>query len=556
MNQLVAGASRTHPSGTAGRREWVALSVLCLPLMIVSMDVSVLFFAAPFIAEDLRPSAVEQLWIFDIYGFVLAGLLLTMGAVGDRIGRRRLLMLGAAGFGLSSLLAAFAPSAPVLILARAVLGVAGSTLMPSTLALIRTMFPDAKQRVKAMSVWSAVMASGVTIGPVISGLLLENFFWGSVFLINIPAMVLLLIVAPTLLPESKSSARPRIDWISSVLVLASILPVTYGVKTIAEDGWAPRPEAILAAGIVFGILFTARQLRLKHPLIDIRALLERHVGGSILVNLIGTFSLMASSVVITQFLQSVLGLDPLVAALWSVLPAIAVGGAAPLAAKLSLRLGRPRVMAGGFLVAAAGFGVLTQVRLHGFVPLAVALTGAGLVAAGIVSVMTLVADYVLGVAPADRAGAVGGLIETSSELGGAFGIAILGSVLAAAYRTSVSSLLPAGLPAGVTSQAQQTIAGAAAVALGLPAGTGRQVVEASRAAFVTAMHTTSAAAAIILVLTSALTLILLRGPAAGTGAPGPGITPARNDHRAGGGKGVIGRAGTERRAGTDRTRSR
>ena len=273
MNQLVAGASRTHPSGTAGRREWVALSVLCLPLMIVSMDVSVLFFAAPFIAEDLRPSAVEQLWIFDIYGFVLAGLLLTMGAVGDRIGRRRLLMLGAAGFGLSSLLAAFAPSAPVLILARAVLGVAGSTLMPSTLALIRTMFPDAKQRVKAMSVWSAVMASGVTIGPVISGLLLENFFWGSVFLINIPAMVLLLIVAPTLLPESKSSVRPRIDWISSVLVLASILPVTYGVKTIAEDGWAPRPEAILAAGIVFGILFTARQLRLKHPLIDIRALL-------------------------------------------------------------------------------------------------------------------------------------------------------------------------------------------------------------------------------------------------------------------------------------------
>src|SRR6266567_5482695 len=394
MNQLVAGASRTHPSGTAGRREWVALSVLCLPLMIVSMDVSVLFFAAPFIAEDLRPSAVGQLWIFDIYGFVLAGMLLTMGAVGDRIGRRRLLMLGAAGFGLNSLLAAFAPSAPVLILARAVLGVAGSTLMPSTLALIRTMFPDAKQRVKAMSVWSAVMASGVTIGPVISGLLLENFFWGSVFLINIPAMVLLLIVAPTLLPESKSSARPRIDWISSVLVLASILPVTYGVKTIAEDGWAPRPEAILAAGIVFGILFTARQLRLKHPLIDIRALLERHVGGSILVNLIGTFSLMASSVVITQFLQSVLGLDPLVAALWSVLPAIAVGGAAPLAAKLSLRLGRPRVMAGGFLVAAAGFGVLAQVRLHGFVPLAVALAGAGLVAAGIVSIMTLVADYV------------------------------------------------------------------------------------------------------------------------------------------------------------------
>jgi len=519
MNQLVSGASSTHPSGTAGRREWVALSVLCLPLMIVSMDVSVLFFAAPFIAEDLHPSAVQQLWIFDIYGFVLAGLLLTMGAVGDRVGRRRLLMIGAVGFALSSLLAAFAPSASVLILARAVLGVAGSTLMPSTLALIRTMFPDSAQRVKAMSVWSAVMASGVTIGPVISGLLLDTYAWGSVFLINIPAMVLLLIVAPTLLPESKSSVRPRIDWVSSVLVLASILPVTYGVKTLAENGWALRPEAILAAGIVVGIVFTARQLRLEHPLIDIRALLERHVGGSILVNLIGTFSLMASSVVITQFLQSVLGLDPLVAALWSVLPAVGVGGAAPLAAKLSLGFGRPRVMVGGFLVAAIGFGVLTQVRLHGFAPLAVALVGAGLVAAGIVSIMTLVADYVLGVAPADRAGAVGGLIETSSELGGAFGIAILGSVLAAAYRTSATSLLPTGLPEGVAAQARQTIAGASAVAQGMPADLGRRVVDASRAAFVTAMHTASAVAAVILVLTSVLTLILLRGRPQATAAP-------------------------------------
>jgi DHA2 family multidrug resistance protein-like MFS transporter len=521
--------STTHPSGTAGRREWTALGVLCLPLMVVSMDVSVLFFAAPFIAKDLHPSAVEQLWIFDIYGFVLAGLLLTMGAVGDRIGRRRLLMIGAVGFALSSLLAAFAPSAGVLILARAVLGIAGSTLMPSTLALIRTMFPDPAQRIKAMSVWSAVMASGVTIGPVISGLLLDSYSWGSVFLINIPAMALLLIIAPTLLPESKSAAPTPIDWLSGLLALASILPVTYGVKTLAENGWALRPELILAAGIVIGIAFTARQLRLEHPLIDIRALLERHVGGSILVNLIGSFALMASSVVITQFLQSVLGLDPLIAAFWSVLPAVGVGAAAPLAAKLSLMYGRPRVMVGGFVVAALGFGVLTQVQLDGFAPLAVALVGAGLVAAGIVCVMTLVADYVLGVAPADRAGAVGGLIETSSELGGALGIALLGSVLAAAYKASATTLLPAGLPASVTDPARQTIAGASAAAQGLPAGVAHQVVHASREAFVTAMHTTSAVAVAVLVLTSVLTLFLLRGrqaPAATEVAPQAELVPA------------------------------
>jgi DHA2 family multidrug resistance protein-like MFS transporter len=228
-----------------------------------------------------------------------------------------------------------------------------------------------------------------------------------------------------------------------------------------------------------------------------------------------SFALMASSVVITQFLQSVLGLDPLVAALWSVLPAVGVGAAAPLAAHLSPVLGRPRVMAGGFVLGAAGFGVLLGVRLDGFMPLAVALIGAGLVAAGIVSVMTLVADYVLGVAPADRAGAVGGLIETSSELGGALGIALLGSVLAAAYQGAATTLLPAGLPTGVSGPASQTIAGASAAAQSLPAGAAHQVVHASRAAFVTAMHTTSAVAAVILAIAAVLTLVLLRVPAPG-----------------------------------------
>jgi DHA2 family multidrug resistance protein-like MFS transporter len=514
---------------TATRREWIALGVLCLPLLVVSMDVSVLFFAAPFIAADLHPSAVQQLWIFDIYGFVLAGLLLTMGALGDRIGRRRLLMIGAVGFALSSLLAAFAPTAGVLILARAVLGIAGSTLMPSTLALIRTMFPDPAQRIKAMSIWSAVMASGVTAGPVISGLLLDSFWWGSVFLINIPAMALLLIIAPALLPESRSATPAPVDWLSSLMALASILPVTYGVKSVAENGWTTRPALILATGLVVGVAFTARQLRLDHPLIDVRTLGQRLVGGSILVNLIGTFALMASSVVITQFLQSVLGLGPLVAALWSVLPAVGVGAAAPLAAKLSPVYGRPRVMAGGFVLGAVGFGVLIQVRLDGFAPLAVALVGAGLVAAGIVSVMTLVADYVLGVAPADRAGVVGGLIETSSELGGALGIALLGSVLAAAYKGAATTLLPAGLPADVTGPARQTIAGASAAAQSLPAGTAHQVVHASRAAFVSAMHTTSAVAAVILVLAAVLTLVLLRGPAStAPDVPAPGRPASLN----------------------------
>jgi DHA2 family multidrug resistance protein-like MFS transporter len=360
-----------------------------------------------------------------------------------------------------------------------------------------------------MSIWTAVMAGGVTVGPVVSGLLLDTFFWGSVFLINIPAMVLLLIMAPLQLPESGGAAAGPVDWLSSLMALASILPVTYGVKGLAENGWAIHPALALAAGVVTGAAFTVRQLRLDHPLIDVRALGQRLIGGSILVNLIGTFALMGSSVVITQFLQSVLGLDPLVAALWSVLPAVGVGAAAPLAAKFSSKVGRPRVLAAGLVLSAAGFGVLTEVRLTGFSPLTMALVGSGLVAAGIVSVMTLIADYVLGFASAERAGAVGGLIETSSELGGALGIAVLGSVLAAAYKSAATTLLPAG----VTGAAQQTIAGASLVAQSLPAADADRVLHASRAAFVTAMQTTSAVAAVILLITSVLTLVLLRGPA-------------------------------------------
>ncbi|WP_168735401.1 MFS transporter [Cohnella fermenti] len=494
----------------AGRKEWIALCILCLPLMVVSMDVSVLFFAAPSIAADLQPTANEQLWIFDIYGFILAGLLLTMGAIGDRIGRRRLLIIGSIGFALSSLLAAYAHTAATLILARGILGIAGSTLMPSTLALVRTMFQDQAQRTKAMSVWSAVMASGVSVGPIIGGLLLNSFSWGSVFLINIPAMALLLIIAPFLLPESRSSVRSRIDILSSLLALAAILPVTYGIKTLAEDGWAIVPAVLLAAGLLVGVFFVRRQLGISNPLIDIRALKDRRTGGSILVNLIAMFALMASALINTQFLQSVLGYSPLVASLWSVLPSAAVGAAAPVAAKLSLTLGRPRVMAGGFILSAIGFGILTQVRLDGFSPLTVVLVGAGLVAAGIVSVITLVTDYVVGVAPADRAGAVGGLLETSSELGGAFGIALLGCVLAAAYRHAAIPRLPAELAPDAAHAAGQTIAGAAVVAQQLPAAARAQVIDASREAFMTAMHVTCLVSGIILLLATATTVVLLR----------------------------------------------
>src|SRR5260370_7597757 len=209
-----------HPAhAQAGRKEWTGLAVLLLPLLLVTMDVSVLYFAVPFISRDLQPSSTEQLWIFEVYGFVLAGLLITMGSLGDRIGRRRLLLMGAAAFSLASLGAAYSHTAGQLIAARAVLGIAGATLMPSTLALIRNMFHDEKQRRTAIAIWTAATMSGIALGPVLSGLLLNHFWWGSAFLINVPFLIMLLALSPVLAPAFLSPQPARFDLAGSWLSL-------------------------------------------------------------------------------------------------------------------------------------------------------------------------------------------------------------------------------------------------------------------------------------------------------------------------------------------------
>lgn len=291
----------------AGRREWIGFGVLMLPLLLVSMDVSVLYFAVPFLSAELRPTSTEQLWIFDIYGFVLAGLLITMGALGDRIGRRRLLLAGAVAFGAASVLAAYADSAGTLIAARAVLGVGGATLMPSTLALVRNMFHDEKQRGTAIAIWTAALTGGIAIGPVLSGILLEHFWWGSIFLINLPAMVLLLLLAPLLVPEFRNPRAGRFDLLSSVLSLAALLPVIYGIKELAREGWSAVPASAVAAGLLVAVVFVRRQRRLAYPMVDLALVRRRAVGAALGVNLVAMFAMVGFAIFTTQHLQSVLG---------------------------------------------------------------------------------------------------------------------------------------------------------------------------------------------------------------------------------------------------------
>jgi DHA2 family multidrug resistance protein-like MFS transporter len=504
----------------AGRREWVALCVLLLPLLLVSMDVSVLYFAVPFISRDLAPTSTEQLWIFDIYGFVLAGLLLTMGVLGDRIGRRRLLTLGATAFGLASAAAAYAPSAGMLILARALLGIGGATLMPSTLGLIRNMFHDDKQRGTAVAIWSAAVTGGVALGPVLSGLLLDHFWWGSVFLVNPPAMVMLLVLAPILVPEFRDPNPGRFDLAGSALSLGAVLPVIYGLKKIAADGPGVFPVLSLIAGLALGAVFVRRQRTRPDPMIDLRLFRRRAFSGSIVTNLVAAFAMMGSAIFTTQYLQSVLGLSPLTAALWSVVPSVGVAVAAPVASALAQRTDRAYVISGGFVVAALGFAGLSQIRSDS--RLWAVLTAAGVLACGIVTVMTLVTDMVLGAVPPERAGSASALAECATEFGGAFGMAVLGSVGTAVYRHEIGGSMPAGLPPGTLATARETLGGATVMAGRLPGQTGDAVLHAARQAFTDGMNAAAIAAAVIMGGAAVLAAVLLRRAAAPVPAGQPG----------------------------------
>ena len=495
------------PGPRAGRKEWTALGVLMLPLALVSMDVSVLYFAIPYISQDLAPSATQQLWVLDMYGFVLAGLLIPMGALGDRVGRRKLVLAGAALFAVASAAAAYAHTAELLIAARALLGVGGAALMPSTLGVIRNLFHDDRQRGRAVGLWTAVMTAGISLGPVVSGLLLEHFWWGSVFLINVPAMALLLVLVPFLVPESRPARNARFDPLSAALSLGSLLLVIYGIKEWARHGYAPLPALAVGAGLVLGAVFVRRQRRVPHPMVDLGLLGRRTFGGPVLANLLAMFATVGMAVFVTQYLQSVLGLSPFRAALWSLVPSAGVAVAAPAGAALAQRVDRAYVMGGGFLLSASGFLWLSQVRTDS--ALWFVLAAASVYAGGLVAAMTLANELALGAAPPERAGSAAAVLESGQELGGALGMAVLGSVGAAAYSRGMADALPSGVPQA--DAVRETLGGATAVAAHLPRASADAVLAAARDAFTHGMSIAAVGAAAVMAGAGLLSLTWLRG---------------------------------------------
>ncbi|WP_405438286.1 MFS transporter [Streptomyces avidinii] len=511
----------TTPAATAqlaGRREWTAFTVLLLPLLLVSMDVSVLYFAIPAITDQLDPSSTQQLWIFDSYAFALSGLLITMGSLGDRIGRRKLLLIGATAFGLASIGAGCATSAEMLIAARVLLGIGGATLMPSTLALVRNLFQDDRQRGRAIAIWSGAMTGGIALGSVLSGVLLNHFYWGSVFLINVPAMLLLLLLVPVLVPEFKDPAPGRFDLLSVPLSMAAVLPVVYGLKEIAAEGFEPLYAVCVAVGLAFGYAFVRRQRSREDAMVSRALFRGRGFGAGIGLNTVAAFAMMGSAYFTTQYLQSVLGMGTLEAALWSLAPSVVIGAAAPVSAALAQKVDRAHVIAGGFVLAAAGFVLISLVDTDS---LWLILTGAGVLASGIVTVLSLISDMALGSAPAEKAGSAASLLETGTEFGGALGMAVLGSLGTAVYRSDLAGAEPA---------VRETLGGAVATAHHLGGPAGEQVLALAREAFVHGMQYAAWGGTALLLAAALLASALLRGteasaPPAAEPAAGAGDRP-------------------------------
>jgi MFS transporter, DHA2 family, multidrug resistance protein len=494
----------------AGRREWIGLAVLALACLLYAMDLTVLHLAVPSLSAELQPSSAQLLWITDIYGFMVAGFLVTMGTLGDRIGRRRLLLLGAAAFGVVSILAALSTSPGQLIAARALLGIAGATLAPSTLSLIFSMFTDPRQRSTAIGIWITSFSAGGAIGPVLGGVLLERFWWGSVFLLALPVMALLLVLGPRVLPEYRDPNAGRLDLVSAAMSLVAVLAVVFGLKLVAQDGISGLAIAAVLVGLAVAVVFARRQLTLADPMIDLRLFRSSAFNASLATNLLGIFIVVGYFLFVAQYLQLVLGLSPLQAGLWSLPSAGGFIVSSNLAPRILRRVRPAYVIGAGLGLAAVGLAVLTQVGGSRDADLAI-LAGASLVVSlGLAPVFTATTDLIVSSAPPERAGAASGISETGAELGGALGIAILGSIGVAIYRGALADALPAGVPDEAAAVARDTLGGAVGVAAKLPEELGTALLVAAREAFTQGMQLTVTLSAAVAAGIAVVATVLLR----------------------------------------------
>lgn len=479
----------------AGRREWIGLAVLALPALLVSMDTTVMYLAVPALSAALKPNSVELLWISDSFGFLEAGFLITMGTLGDRVGRRRLLLAGGVAFSVASVIAAFAPSALLLILSRGLLGIAGATLLPSTLSIIRHLFHDERQRTAAFGIYTTCFSAGTMLGPLVGGVLLGRFWWGAVFLIPVPLMLLLLAMGSRLLPEFREEKPAPMDLVSTALLVGSVLSCIYGIKQISAGGVELLPAAFIVLGLLLGGVFWSRQRTESYPLINLRLFHSLRFNVALTALLFSLFGWAGMYLFVGQYLQLVLGLDPVKAGLLT-MPGAAGGLVFCMSTPLAVRLiRRGPLMAIGLLIMVIGLGLLSFIGLHGLPELIVSEV---LLSGGCGVVVTIGIDMVVAAAPPENAGAAAGISETSTTLGGALGIAILGSIWTANYRSRMDFGVPTGIPEELKEAARNTLGAAISAAGRLGGPLDAVLIGSARNAFVQSLNITSTVCGVVI----------------------------------------------------------
>ncbi|MEU2792999.1 MFS transporter [Streptomyces sp. NPDC007100] len=504
-SERTAGVPR-HGGGGAGR--WTVLVVLCVSLLFVALDTTILYVAVPSVTEDLRPGPVELLWIVDIYPLIAASLLILFGTLGDRVGRRRILLLGYGLFGAASAAAALAPNPQTLMIARALLGIGGAMIMPATLSILRQVFPDRRERAVAIGVWSAVAAVGAAVGPVLGGFLVENFWWGSVFLINIPMMAVMALIGRWLLPESRGERNGPWDTVGAVVAALGVLGVVLGVKRIGSGEALVGPTTLgsILVGTLLLVVFVRRQRKREHPLIDMRLFARPAFGTSVGCIVLAMLALVGLQLIAVQYLQLVLGLSPLETGL-RMLPLVFAAMAAGLAGSKVLQAVGPRVMVSlGFVLTAAAVLCLTAMDETDRPWLLV--LGFVLLGFGFQSTLFGAYESMLSEAPAEQAGGAAAIGETSYQLGAGIGVALLGSVMNAAYAPGLTHV--DGVPAQASASAAHSLGEAYKVASSL-GGSAKDVLrDVAQGAFVHGLHVTLVTSAVLLLAGAAIALRLPR----------------------------------------------
>ncbi|WEV24496.1 MFS transporter [Streptomyces sp. 71268] len=506
-SRIVTTGPGAHPSPeTARPGRWLALAVLVLAVLLVAVDATVLGLATPFLSEDLRPSGTQLLWIGDVYSFVIAGLLVSMGSLGDRIGRKKLLLIGSVAFGAISVLNAYATSPEMMIVARALLGVAGATLMPATLALIRNLFHDPRERSLAVGIWGATASAGAAVGPVVGGFLLEHFWWGSVFLINLPVMIVLVLVGMRLLPESRDPSPGPWDLPSVGLSLVGIIGVVYTVKEAAAHGAGWDIAAAGVLGVAALTWFVRRQLTLPSPLLNMRLFHHRGFSGAVLADLLTILGLSGLVFFLSQFLQLVQDREPLEAGLAELPAAVGAVSAGLVAGLVARRFSVRVVVSGGLAAVGLALAALAWLESDTGYP----LLGAVLLVVGVGAgfSFTVTADVILSSVPGDQAGAASAVSETAYELGAALGIALLGSIVTGVYRDFAT---PGDIPDKAAAEAHESLGGAVEATHGLTPGQGEALLTSAREAFVDGLRIAASVGAAVLLATAVAAWFLLRG---------------------------------------------